>query len=114
MNTEDSFGFSNLTGTTLYPGLEYFPHGTDMFFSASPYIRVPLVSSTNSWKEYTYGLKLKFPVVRGRPKFPLYAYQKAFIIRIVYSRVELAIREEGFLPVDAEHSWTGISLGYEW
>lgn len=114
MNSEDGFGFRNLTGGTLYPGLEYFPHGTDMFFSASPYIRVPLVTGDNVWREFSYGLKLKFPVVRGKPKFPIYAYQKAFIIRIVYSKIEIDIRKAGYLPVDSSHSWTGLSIGYEW
>jgi hypothetical protein len=114
MNSQDGFGFRNLNGGSIYPGVEYFPKGTDKYFSISPYIRVPVISGSNVWREYSYGLKFKLPIVRGRPQFPLYAYQKAIVIRLVYSKFEIAIRKAGYLPVDASHAWTGLSVGYEW
>jgi hypothetical protein len=114
MSSQDGFGFTGLTGGTIYPGLEYFPKGSDLFFSASPFIKVPLASGDNVWREYTYGLKLRFPVVRGQARFPLYAYQKALVIRIIYSKLEMNIRKPGYLPVDAGNTWTGLTLGFEW
>lgn len=113
MNSQDGFGFRNLTGGSIYPAVEYFSHGTDMFFSASPFLRLPLLTGDNVWREFAYGIKLKFPVVRGKRRFPLYAYQTAFVIRLMYSKLELAIRKSGYLPVDAIHSWSGLSVGFE-
>lgn len=109
-----TFGFRNLGGSQFYPTFEYFPFETEFFTSISPFIKFPIVSTGTVWKEWVYGLKFRFPVVRGEPKFPLFAYQQAFVVRFSYNKLELNITQPGFLPYEAEHSWFGVSIGYEW
>lgn len=110
----DLFGFRKLTGTQLYPEIEIFPFGPGSFFQISPYAKVALLSSDDSREETTYGLKIKIPYGRNRLRYPLYAYQKAIIIKLYSSQINLVFQREGYVPADIEYQETGLSVGFNW
>jgi hypothetical protein len=114
---KNQYGFKNITGAYAYPSIEFFPYGTEKYFSLSPFLRLPVgVGSDTLWQETAYGLNLRFPISYGggRNRFPFYAYQKAIVIRLLYSSLKLNIEETGFLTTEIEHSYTLLTLGFEW
>jgi hypothetical protein len=110
----DLFGFRKLTGTQLYPEIEIFPFGPGSFFQISPYAKVALLSSDDSRKETTVGIKMKIPFGRNRLRYPLYAYQKAIIIKLYSTQMNLVFQREGYVPADIEYQETGLSVGFNW
>ena len=112
----DTFGFTGLTGSQVYPEIEWIPFGSTMFIQVSPYLKVPLWSSSDvgNRKETTLGVKLKIPFGnKGEGmRFPLFAYQKAMILKLFYTEVELEFSRVGFISSEMNVRQYGMSLGF--
>jgi hypothetical protein len=111
----EEYGFKNLWGGQIYPEIEYLPFGTDLYTQVSPFFKFPLYTRDDQRKETTIGLKIKIPLGSERTaRFPLYAYQKAIILRVFYSKVELKFQRTGFVPSYINVNQIGVTLGFNW
>lgn len=109
---DDAFGFRNLRGSQIYPEIEWLPFGSDMFTQISPYFRVPLWSDVGGREETTVGIKLKFPFSGKGLRFPAFAYQKAIILRVFYTEMNLEFQREDFIPAEIQVRQYGASIGF--
>lgn len=112
---DDAFGFRDLWGAQIYPEVEFLPFGTDLYTQISPFLKLPLYTKDDQRKETTIGLKIKLPFGNEQTaKFPLFAYQKAIMIRVFYSKVDLLFQKPGFIPSNITVEQTGVSIGFNW
>lgn len=110
---DDEFGFRNLTGSQLYPEVEWLPFGSDTFMQITPYLKVPLITDVGNRKETTIGLKLSLPLGSQRSqRYPTFAYQKSFILRVFYTHLELEFEREDFIPAEIDVRQIGATLGF--
>ena len=110
---DDKFGFRNLTGNQIYPEIEWLPFGSDIFMQITPYFKIPLISDVGNRKETTIGLKLSLPLGSERAqRYPTFAYQRSFILRVFYTHLELEFEREDFIPAEIDVRQIGATLGF--
>lgn len=110
---DDKFGFRNLTGNQLYPEIEWLPFGSNTFIQITPFFKVPFVTDVGNRRETTIGFKLSLPIGGERAqRFPTFAYQKSFTLKIFYTHLELEFDREGFIPAEIDVRQIGANLGF--
>lgn len=108
----DRFGFRNLRGTQIYPEIEWLPFGTDMFFQISPYLKFPIWSDTGNRRETTVGLKISIPIRSpNQMRFPTYAYNTSFVIRLFYTDMNLDFERTDFISSEFQIKQYGLIIG---
>lgn len=112
--SDGNFGFKNLWGGQIYPDIEILPFGTDMFLQISPFFKIPLLTDSGKRSEFTAGIKIKIPTSSDSKsmKFPAYAYQNAFVIKLFYRKVDLLFQKSGFIDSEIETEEFIASLGF--
>jgi hypothetical protein len=110
---DDRFGFQNLRGNQIYPEFDFLPFGSDMFLQIQPYFKTAIFSDVAFRNETTIGLKLKIPWNGPENQtFPTFAYQKALIIKLFYTQMNLKFERDNFIESDIDVQQYGATLGF--
>lgn len=109
----DAFGYKALSGFQLYPSFQLRLAEDDGATRFSIFSRIPLLSDVGNREELTLGLVFWVPFA-GNSRFPLYAYEKSLLIKIIYSSIQLEYDDPSYFTgtVDLEKTYLSLGLSF--